>query len=90
MVLELSLGKVHAELLVADGALLVSLVNVLVDVLLDLQEVLGGELHLTDWTMRHGCRDLWLGVTVGCRHSWVQLGDGGGGRVNVLRHQWGW
>ena len=92
MILKLSLGKILAELLVADWALFVALtlINVLIDVLLDLQEVLGGELHLTDWTPRHGGRDLWLGETVGCRHSGAQLGDGGGGRVNVLRHQGGW
>ena len=90
MILKLSLGKVPAELLLADGALFVALVNVLIDVLLDLQEVLVGELHLTDRTPRHGGRDLWLGETVGSRHSGAQLGDGGGGRVNVLRHQGGW
>ena len=88
VILKLSLGKVLAELLVADGALVVTLINVLVDVLLDLQEgLLVGELHLTDRTLRHGGRDLWLGETVGRRDPGTQLGDGGGGRVDILRHQ---
>ena len=78
MILKLSLGKVPAELLLADGALFVALtlIDVLIDVLLNLQEVLGGELHLTDWTPRHGGRHLWLGETVGRRGSGAQLGDG--------------
>ena len=104
MILILSLGKVLPELLVADGTLAVTLtlIHVTVDVLLDLQLGLGGELHLTEGTLRTLGPDLWLGKTVWCRGSGAQLGDGGGGvgggeggggggggGVNVLRQQGG-
>ena len=89
MVLKLCLRKVLPELLVANGALVVTLINVAIDVLLDLQEALGGELHLTDGALGHDGRNLWLGETVGSREPGAELGDGGGGGVNVLRHQRG-
>ena len=82
MILKLLLGNVLAELLVADWALVVTLINVAIDVLLDLQEALGGELHLTKGALEHAGRNLWLGKTVESRDPGAELGDGEGGGVD--------
>ena len=55
MILKLLLRKVLPELLVADRALAVTLINVTIDVLLDLQQVLAAELHIAEGTGRRRC-----------------------------------
>ena len=97
MILKLSLRKSLVELFVADWTLVVTLVNVIIDVLLHFQEVLCGELLVTDGTGGHsegvggGGRVVLLTKAVRSWNSGVQLrdGGGGGGRVNVFRHQRG-
>ena len=72
VILKLGLRNLQGKLHVTDGTLVAALVNVPVDVLLDLQQTLRGELLLTDWTVG----DLaWLGEAVRSRGSRGQLWD---------------
>ena len=86
VILELGLRDLQVELHVTDRTLVVTLVNVPVDVLLDLEETLRGELHLTEGTVGH---EAGLGEAVRGRGSRGQLrhgGDGGeGGGTDILR-----
>lgn len=87
VILELGLRDLQVELHVTDGTLVVTLVNVPVNVLLDLEETLGGELHLTEGTVGD---EAGLGEAVRGRGSRGELwhgGDGGGegGGADILR-----